>query len=51
MKYYYVSERLSPVLTHEKAIRETREAKCLKKKDEKLWELANSRGNSTYVIT
>jgi len=46
MKDCYASERLT-----EKATGETREAKCLKKKDEKQWDLANSRGNNSYVIT
>lgn len=41
----------NPYLTHEKAIREAREEECFSKKDEKLWDLANSRGNTTYVIT
>lgn len=42
---------LSPDLTHEKAIRETKDAKYLKKKYKELCDLANSRGNTTYVIT
>lgn len=51
MKDCYVSQKLNLYLTHEKAIREAREEQCFSKKDEKLWDLANSRGNTTYVIT
>lgn len=50
MKDCYVSERLSPELMHEKEIRETKEAKYLNKKYEKLCDLADSRGNTTYII-